>query len=157
MFIFTNVHKIYVHLFIYLFDRRIIALQCVNFCCTMKWISFVYTKCVPSLLNFRPTHAWHLNLVKLRLRKSRRKFGQEKKQEWGTKSCRMHKTCEAFDFQTGPEQLVYLIFKTELKLFLQRKLKGILVGLCSVRDQRQRRKCVVLSQREKWVGREETV
>ena len=143
---------------IYLFDRSIIALQCVNFCCTMKWINCVYTKCVPSLLNLRSTHAWHLNLVKLRLRKSRRKCGQKRRNKSEEqRSCRMHNTCEAFDFQTGPEQLVYLIFKTGLKLFLQRKLKGILVGLCSVRDQRQRRKCVVLSQREKWVGREETV
>ena len=38
-------------LFIFLFDWSIITLQCcVSLCCTMKWISCMYT-CIPSLLS----------------------------------------------------------------------------------------------------------
>ena len=38
-----------------IFNWNIIALQCVSFCCTMKWISYKYTY-IPSLLSFTAPH-----------------------------------------------------------------------------------------------------
>ena len=32
----------------------IVSLHCVNFCCTRKWISYMFT-CIPSLLHFLPS------------------------------------------------------------------------------------------------------
>ena len=39
------------------FNWNIIALQCVSFCCTMKWISYKYTYIPPSWASLPPTRS----------------------------------------------------------------------------------------------------
>ena len=53
-----------IYFIVLFFYWSIIALQCVSFCCTMKWISYMYTY-IPSLLDFPPNLGHHRALSRV--------------------------------------------------------------------------------------------